>query len=191
MKDLLTSATESALAVQQGDLEIAANQLKISGWLATISTAGLYFCFNGDKHHVVNLSNHFSHPLFYPHVAISLVFGLSLIAAYEFHVVHNLLFAYSKNAVCGYKIQLAAALQKIEEPACLNIIKSEPKLLWAFVTAGELLKLLDPNDRNIIEDTLNKIARFRDKVDAWLALQKRLTLFGFLSLIVANAYFAV
>ena len=64
MKDLVISSTEAALAVQLGDLDIAGNQLKMSAWLATIATAGLYFCFDGKNNNYIYISDSFIRPFF-------------------------------------------------------------------------------------------------------------------------------
>ena len=191
MRDLVTSSTEAALAVQLGDLDIAGNQLKISAWLATIATAGLYFCFDGKNNNFIFLSNSFSRPLFYPHIAISFNFGFSLISAYKFHIAHNHFCALSRNTICGYKIQLASLLQKIEDPVLLKALKKDQEPLWALVTTGEILKLVDSNTGNLLENILAKLDVYRKSVDNLLSLQKRLTLAGFLLLIITNAHFLI
>ena len=191
MKDLVISSTEAALAVQLGDLDIAGNQLKISAWLATIATAGLYFCFDGKNNNFIYISDSFIRPFFYPHVAISFIFGLSLISAYKFHIAHNHFCALSRNAICGYKIQHALLLQKIENPMFLKALKKEQKPLWACITTGEILRLVDSSENNLLENTLEELFTYRKRVDKLLTLQKRLALAGFLLLIIANAHFAI
>ena len=191
MRDLVISSTEAALAVQLGDLDIAGNQLKISAWFATIATAGLYFCFDGKNNNFIYLSDSFSRPLFYPSIAISFIFGLSLISAYKFHIAHNHFCALSRNAICGYKIQHALLLQKIEDPALLKALKKEQKPIWALVTTGEILRLVDSNTGNLVENTLAKLDMSRKRVDNLLSWQKTLTLAGFLLLIITNAHFLI
>ena len=70
-------------------------------------------------------------------------------------------------------------------------LKKEQKPLWAWITTGEILRLVDSSENNLLENTLEELVIYRKRVDKLLTLQKRLALAGFLLLIIANAHFAI
>lgn len=190
MKEIIETSADFAMSVQQGDLEIARDHLKISAWLVALSTAALYFCFTElEKLKMVSCS-FTSFSLFAGYLIIANVFGFSFLAAYKFRHLHLQFCAYARNLIVAHKMQKATFIENMD-----RLKKPDPSSesvpFWALLQSGDLFAEFNKKGFNPIKDVTPKFEEKKSKMEYWAKKQRKAAFVGFIGIVVVKSLQAI
>lgn len=180
--DLLKVALDAAIASEQGDIDIAEDIVKASGFLVALATASLFFMLT---QLTPDRLTHVWPAVTYLFAVAALAMFLSLITAslvYESYIQFRGL---CRNLVMWHKVIHAELTEKSEEVEAA--LKGSHKPAWALIASGEIATIVPLNSAHSRGDLTARQLRHRGALSARATVQRRLVMIGFTCIMAYTA----
>jgi hypothetical protein len=172
--NLLKVTLDAALASEQGDIDIAEDIIKASGFLVALASASLFFMLTQlTPDHLAQMSPGVK----YLFAVAAFAMFLSLITASFVYKSYILFRGLCRNLIMWHKVTHAELIEKSEEVEFALKRSSIPA--WALIASGDIATIVPLNSAHSKGDLTARQIQHRRALDTRTTLQRRLVMIGF------------